>query len=237
MALILNIETSTIVCSVALSKDGKLIAFRESKEKNSHSEVITLFIEKIFKKANLNYSSIDAIAVSKGPGSYTGLRIGVSTTKGLCYALDKPLIAISTLQSMAYAISMKYIAENTHRKDDILFCPMIDARRMEVYSAIFDINNNIVRNIEAEIINDNSFTEYLKKGKIVFFGDGADKCITVLSQDKNAVFIKNVYPSACNMISLSENKFIKGQFEDIAYFEPFYLKDFIAGKPKVKGLF
>ena len=363
MALILNLETATTVCSVSLGKDGVLLALKEHNGDYSHSENLTLFIEDVLLQGNVKLSDIDAIAVSKGPGSYTGLRIGVSTAKGLCYSLDKPLIGINTLQHLSLALSEgeetnsaeispryhtagkldwstsianakenrkdqtetekiiwqhvrakqlgykfrrqhpidKYIVDfvciekklvieidgeihNFQKKEDtmrteelikqgfkvirfkneeiiteidnvirvikseldssisslsfgeglgeVFYCPMIDARRMEVYCAIYDANNKEVRQTAAEIIDENSFADLLEKNQIAFFGDGAEKCKTVLSKNKNAVFIDAVFPSAKDMITLSERAFINKQFEDVAYFEPFYLKDFVAGKKK-----
>ena len=160
------------------------------------------------------------------------MRIGVSTAKGLCFALDIPLISVNTLQSMAFGM-----AQNYDQKEDasLLFCPMIDARRMEVYTAIFNGRNEPIEETKAEIIDKDSFSSYLDKNKIIFFGDGAEKCNDVITH-KNAVFIDNIYPSARNMAEIVFNKFQENQFEDVAYFEPFYLKEFIAGKPKVKGL-
>lgn len=236
MAIIVGIETATTVCSVALAKDGLLLAEREERSKNSHSKVITLFIEDVFAKTNIPLHSIDAVVVSKGPGSYTGLRIGVSTAKGLCYSLDKPLIAISTLQSMALGFSNQ-LQNNKNDLSDVLFCPMIDARRMEVYVALFNNNGDVVQDVVAEVITVNSFEKHLKNHKVYFFGDGATKCKSLLSGHNNAIFFDDIFPSAKNMFTLAERKFSKRDFEDTAYFEPFYLKDFIAGKSRVKGLY
>jgi len=234
MSLILCIETATPVCSVALSKDGETISLKETARKNSHSEVVTLFIDDLLRENKIQYTDLNAVAASKGPGSYTGLRIGVSTAKGLCYALDIPLIAINTLRSMAYGMAKIYLKERK-TSENILFCPMIDARRMEVYSAIYNKDNNEVRETKAEIIDKNSFSEYLEQNQMIFFGDGATKCKSIITHP-NAVFYNDIHTSATNMLSLAEEKFQKQQFEDVAYFEPFYLKDFIAGVPKVKGL-
>tara|TARA_B100002019_G_scaffold91710_1_gene79028 strand:+ start:132 stop:806 length:675 start_codon:yes stop_codon:yes gene_type:complete len=218
---ILNIETSTKACSVALHKNGELIVSREDVTTNfSHSEKLLKFISKLFSDAKLSLSDLDAIAVSMGPGSYTGLRIGVSTAKGLCYGLDIPLISISTLKAMSFGMALEIKAD--------LYCPMIDARRMEVYSAFFDINNTEVRKIQADIIDENSYKKELEK-KVVFFGDGSEKLIEKI-KDKNAIFVSDIHPSAKNMGLLSYQKFTKSLFEDLAYFEPFYLKDFVAGR-------
>lgn len=231
MAKILNIETSTIACSVGLSVDGKIVAIEESHERNSHAQNVTIFSEKVVKDAGLDFNALDAISVSKGPGSYTGLRIGVSTAKGFCYALAKPLIAINTLQSLAAGM-----INNAENSQDYLFCPMIDARRMEVYSAIFDHELNEVRETKAEIIDENSFNKLLSKHTIVFAGDGADKCKAILGHHTNAIFLDDLLPSTSFMCGLSEQAFKKKEFVDVAYFEPYYLKDFVAGIPKVKGL-
>ena len=237
MALILNIETSTRVCSVALSQDGKLIALEESTTQHSHAEQITLFAEQVLYKAKRDFQNLDAIAISKGPGSYTGLRIGVSTAKGFCYSLDKPLIAIGTLPSLAAGMIQKFNTEDHQKADDFLFCPMIDARRMEVYAAVYDSQLNEQRKVEAEIINENSYAEFLEKKKVIFVGDGAPKCKEILGLNSNAVFTDDPFlPSAAYMASMAEEKFTRKEFEDVAYFEPFYLKDFIPGVSKVKGL-
>lgn len=230
MALILNLETATTVCSVSLSKDGQLLAVKEQNGDYSHAENLTLFIEDVLKQADIKLSAVDAIAVSKGPGSYTGLRIGVSTAKGLCYSLNKPLIAISTLQHISLSVS----EDSKYKGSDLKshFCPMLDARRMEVYCAMFDSLNNEIRPITAEIVDEHSFSDLLNNQVIYFFGDGAAKCKNVLSANKNAIFIDDIFPSAKNMISLSEQAFVNKEFEDVAYFEPFYLKDFVAGKKK-----
>ena len=224
MGLILNLETATTVCSVALAKDGELLSAEELNGDYTHAENLNLFIIRVLEKAKLSLASIDAVSISKGPGSYTGLRIGVSAAKGLCYSLDKPLIAINTLEHSAYACSQ------LHGDANALFCPMIDARRMEVYCAIFDKENKLISPTSAVIIDEHSFETILQKQKIFFFGDGAEKCKTILSSYSNAVFVDAFFPSAKNMVSLSEKAFQNKQFEDVAYFEPFYLKDFIAGK-------
>lgn len=236
MALILNIETSTEVCSVSISGDGKKLFQKESTEGLNHSEYLTVFIEELFQENNLRVKDLDAVAVSKGPGSYTGLRIGVSVAKGLCYALNIPLIAISTLESMAF-----YIAQNLHKyygglKDEnLLFCPMIDARRMEVYTSLFNMKGEMIRTIEAEIIDEHSFEKELEKHKILFFGNGAKKCREKITR-KNALFLGPEKASAQFMQSLSETRYRKKEFEDVAYFEPFYLKNFVATVPKNKFL-
>jgi tRNA threonylcarbamoyladenosine biosynthesis protein TsaB len=231
MPRILCIETATPVCSVALVEGAELAGLLESTRINSHSEVITVFIEQLLSENKLKVADLDAIAISMGPGSYTGLRIGVSTAKGLCYAADKPLIAIGTLQSMFSGMRQRNHPNDT----ELIFCPMIDARRMEVYSALFDFDGHEIRETHAEVIDENSFSDLLDKHHVVFFGDGAGKCKTVIKHS-NALFDDKFYPSAAYMMNPAIQKFEKKQFEDVAYFEPFYLKDFIAGIPKVKGL-
>jgi tRNA threonylcarbamoyladenosine biosynthesis protein TsaB len=233
MALILCIETATEVCSVALFRDGQPAGIRESSARNVHSAMLTTFIDELFRDSGLMMNELDAVAVSMGPGSYTGLRIGVATAKGLCYAVDKPLISVSTLQAMARGLN-----DNLQVTSDggALVCPMIDARRMEVYSALYDMKEIEVREVRAEIIDENSFAEFLAMQPVLFGGDGADKCKSMLGDHPNARFVDGFRSSARFMAALAEKKFSAGQFENLAYFEPFYLKDFVAGKPRVKGL-
>jgi tRNA threonylcarbamoyladenosine biosynthesis protein TsaB len=236
MPTLLHIETATNVCSVALSRNGQLLSLQESDVKNAHSSVLTTFIEEVFRSAGIKTSEIDAVAVSEGPGSYTGLRIGVATAKGLCYALDKPLISIPTLKAMASGM-LTFPIVTRHPSPVTLLCPMIDARRMEVFSAVFDPEMTEIRETLAEIIDENSFTGLLKEHTIFFSGDGAAKCKPFLEEKDNACFLDDFQVSANYMIRLAEQKFLSGTFENLAYFEPRYLKDFIAGKPRVKGLF
>ena len=221
---------------MSLAQDGLFIAGKETTEKNAHSKILTFFIDEILKENNISPRKLDAVAVSKGPGSYTGLRIGVSAAKGLCYAVDKPLISVNTLQAMANGMKQKFADNFFGRKEKMIFCPMIDARRMEVYNALYDCQISEIRKTKAEIINEDSFSEYLANNKILFFGDGAPKCKPLLSHQQNAKFFDNFVTSSKNMISLAYKKYQESEFEDIAYFEPFYLKDFIAGISKVKGL-
>ncbi|HJN05694.1 MAG TPA: tRNA (adenosine(37)-N6)-threonylcarbamoyltransferase complex dimerization subunit type 1 TsaB [Bacteroidales bacterium] len=234
MAKILNIESSTSVCSVALSIDGEVASIQESYSKNSHSELITLFCKKVVAEAGFNFSDLDAVSISKGPGSYTGLRIGVSTAKGFCYGLEIPLVSIETLTAMAHG--MKNTLDYNNSSDSILFCPMIDARRMEVYTALFSDTLIQVEKTSAKIIDKDSFTNYLSAYKIIFAGDGAEKCKDVLDYHPNAIFINDFFPSANYLCKIAEQKYLAKDFENTAYFEPYYLKDFVAGKPKVKGL-
>ncbi|MBU2940051.1 tRNA (adenosine(37)-N6)-threonylcarbamoyltransferase complex dimerization subunit type 1 TsaB [Lacinutrix sp. C3R15] len=224
MAIILNIETATTNCSVSLSKEGETFALQEDNSKQySHAERLHVYIESLLKQNNLQASAIDAIAVSKGPGSYTGLRIGVSAAKGLCFALNKPLISVSTLEALARQVKL----------EQGLIVPMLDARRMEVYSAVFDANYNTVREIEAQILDEQSFASYLEKGKVYFIGNGVEKTKTLITH-KNAVFIEDKLPSANEMSVIAFNKYQENNIEDVAYFEPYYLKDFVALKPKPK---
>ena len=230
MAVILNIETSTKVCSVGLAVNGINKALKETHLANSHAELLTLYAEEVLNEASYSFDNIDAVAVSMGPGSYTGLRIGVSTAKGLCYAKDKPLIAIKTLEAMASGMIQRI------NEKKFLVCPMIDARRMEVYAAVYDQDLACINETDALIISYDSFQDLLEDHHLYFGGDGASKCKAVLVHHENANFLSSFRPSAQFMAGLSEEKFNKNQFEDVAYFEPFYLKDFIAGIPKVKGL-
>ncbi len=234
MAKILNIETSTSVCSVVLSIDGEAVSIQESHTKNSHAEQISLFSQKVISDAGLKFSDLDAVSVSKGPGSYTGLRIGVSTAKGYCYGLDIPLISVGTLSAMAAGMKNNLVSNND--SNNLLYCPMIDARRMEVYTAIFSDKLEEVENVSAKIIDNESFTEQLTMHKLVFAGDGASKCKEVLNHQSNAIFYDDFYPSATYQCKIAEQKYLNKDFESTAYFEPYYLKEFIAGKPRVKGL-
>jgi len=228
LAYILNIETSTPICSVALTENNTLLGIKKSEKDQDHALSLTLLIQELLGELAFNIKTLDAIAVSEGPGSYTGLRIGVSTAKGICYALNKPLIAINTLQAMALSISSNYQNEASN-----LFCPMIDARRMEVYCGLYDSKNKNIKPIEAMIIDNNSFNEYLNSSKIIFFGNGSEKCTPFLTH-KNTNFITGVHPLASQMAEFSYTSFINKQFVNTAYFEPFYLKDFIATVPKNK---
>lgn len=225
MSLLLLIETATTSCSVALVQQGQVLALKELNERNIHAEVITVFIEELFSTAGKTYQDLDAVAVSSGPGSYTGLRIGVSTAKGLCFALDKPLIGIETMQAMADGMAAQLPADS-----NTLLCPMIDARRMEVYTALFDAKGNRIRATSAEIIDDHSFADILQDHQILFFGDGAEKCKASLGRYPNAKFDTEFINSATHLATTAQQKFGASEFEDVAYFEPFYLKDFIAGK-------
>ena len=236
MAIILNIETSTEVCSVTLAENGLTLFHKESTEGLNHSKLLTVFIQDLFEENNIEMSAIDAIAVSKGPGSYTGLRIGVSVAKGLCYGLNIPLIGIGSIDVMGVWAAKNtadfYTADN---KQELLFCPMIDARRMEVYTALYNSLGEQILPVTAEIIDENSYSDYLKDKKILFFGNGAEKCKAEITHE-NAFFEGPQLTSARFMQNLSEIKYNNQEFEDLAYFEPFYLKDFVATIPKNKIL-
>lgn len=224
MALILSINTSTRNCSVALHQGENLLASYELISDKSSSGMLTTLVQNIAQQAGFELNHIDAFAIAKGPGSYTGLRIGVSTAKGLCFALDKPLIAVHTLEAMALQVR-DFVT-------DALLCPMIDARRMEVYAAIFDQDLKYQLPTQAKIIDSESFTDFLESQRVVFFGDGAAKCQATLTH-QNAVFFPHVvHPSASSMGALVAAAWGKQAFEDIAAFEPFYLKDFIATTPR-----
>ncbi|WP_298532761.1 tRNA (adenosine(37)-N6)-threonylcarbamoyltransferase complex dimerization subunit type 1 TsaB [uncultured Algibacter sp.] len=219
---ILNIETATTNCSVSLSDNGETIMIKEDNDKSySHAERLHVYIESVLKEAHISSVDLSAIAISKGPGSYTGLRIGVSAAKGLCFAMDKPLISVATLQALAWQVTIK----------EGCIVAMLDARRMEVYSAIFDANHSQIRNTQAQILDEASFSEYLEKGKVYFIGNGVEKT-KALIEHPNAVFIDGKLPSANEMSNLAFTKYQKSDTEDVAYFEPYYLKDFIALKPK-----
>jgi len=235
MALILGIETATSVCSVALVQDGKLLAIRESVGARDHSAALTTYITEVFSEAGLVYKQVDAVAVSMGPGSYTGLRIGVSSAKGLCYALDKPLIAIDTLKSLAWQ-ALQILKQQGKDTGNIILVPMLDARRMEVFTAAFDQNLQFIKPVNALVITESSLTEFEGK-EIVYFGDGASKCNSLFESKTSYLFLDNISLTALAICMLAENEFQKNNFADVAYCEPFYLKDFIAGKPRVKGLY
>ena len=222
--LILNIETTTKNCSVSLAENGKLLALKELNEGSySHAEHLHSFIDLVLKKANKTYTDLSAIAVSKGPGSYTGLRIGVSAAKGFSFSLDIPLISIDTLEGLAHCVSAK----------EAVIIPILDARRMEVYQAVFKTNFDQIEKTKAQVVVENTYDSYLNSSKVFFVGDAVEKVETIITHI-NAIFVENTYPSAKEMVSLSYKKFQEGDFEDVAYFEPYYLKDFIAVKSTKK---
>lgn len=217
---ILHIETATSVCGAALSADAELISTAEINRQNVHAEHLTQLIDEVMQQAGFTYKNLSAVSVSSGPGSYTGLRIGVSTAKGLCFALDIPLLAISTLDAMTTGMSLK-----TEAKNISFLCPMLDARRMEVYAAVYQSGEKVL-NDHAEIINENSYREWLDKGRVLFFGTGAEKCKPVLGQHANAVFADDFLCSATYQTQIAYADFMQQKWVDTAYFEPYYLKEF-----------
>lgn len=229
MALILCIETSTTVCSVALARDGRVLVARREDLPNSHSTRLTVLIEELMLEAGLMMDELAAVAVSSGPGSYTGLRIGVSVAKGLCFALQKPLLAFSSLEVLAAA----FLQSGNAPEDGALLCPLMDARRMEVYTAFFNSDMQMQGDIRAEIVSGESFAAALQQGPVYFFGDGSDKCRVVLTHP-NTRFVDEVVPLAAAMAPLAQERLSRKQFEDVAYFEPFYLKTFQATLPRNK---
>ena len=235
--LILHIETATDICSVALSEGDRQLSLVESGQDRSHASLLNIFIRQAVAQAGKELKDLNAIAVSKGPGSYTGLRIGVSTAKGLAYALEIPLLASGTLENMAFASASHAAVREliTIHGDQLLLCPMLDARRMEVYAGFYNLKSSIFREVSADIIDEGSYQEILASHQVCFFGNGADKCKAVLNHP-SAHFIDGINPSASSMITPILQKYELKIFEDVAYFEPFYLKDFIATIPKKKVL-
>jgi len=234
--LILHIETATDICSVALSEGERVLAIRESGPERSHASLLNKFIREVFNQSGYPISGIDAVAVSKGPGSYTGLRIGVSTAKGISYALRKLLLSCGTLENMAHgALGHPDIQALAEGRDDLLLCPLLDARRMEVYSAFYSTGLEPVREVRADIIFHDSYDHFLTEHPVCFFGSGALKCRGVLASP-NAHFIDEIHPSSAFMVQPVLNRYQKKQFENVAYFEPFYLKDFVATTPRNKVL-
>lgn len=226
MSCILHIETSTQVCSVALSEDGQCIFSKTDFEGPSHAVTLGVYVDEALSFADSHAIPLDAVAVSCGPGSYTGLRIGVSMAKGICYGRNLPLIGIPTPEVMCVPLLL-----DEELPEDALLCPMIDARRMEVYAALYDRALHPVREIEAVIIDESSYEDYLNLGPVYFFGNGAAKCKEKILHP-NARFVEDIHPLAKWMFPLAEKAFARGDFKDVAYFEPFYLKEFVASKPK-----
>lgn len=228
MPLLLSIDTSTRGCSVALHQDGQLLSNYDLLAEKSSSGMLTSLIHNAVEQAGFQLADVDAFAVAQGPGSYTGLRIAVSTAKGLCFALDKPLIAINTLEAMTLQVKDFYPA-------NYLFCPMIDARRMEVYCAVLNANGEFIEDTQAKIIDQQAFEAVLTEQSIVFFGDGAKKCQSVLGENPRALFPQQlIFPSAKTVGELAWQRYQQQLFEDVVTFEPFYLKDFMATTPKKK---
>lgn len=224
MALILSLETSGRYCSVALHDRGELLEVIEVHEPQSHAAKLAILVADVFKKTNAAIHDLDAVAVSSGPGSYTGLRIGTSLAKGICYTLNTPLIAVKTLHLLAHQ------AQDENKFNGLL-CPMIDAKRMEVYCEVMDSDLNIVEPVAAKVVEEGAFTELLQHHKMFFFGDGAEKCKKVIGH-ANAYFRENVFPSASGLGKIAYSRFLKKDFEDLKVFSPFYLKDFVAKKAR-----
>lgn len=223
MATILHIETSTEVCSVAVSQDGLCVFEREDREGPNHAVKSGVFIDEALSHIDSQLLTLDAVAVSGGPGSYTGLRIGVSTAKGVCFGRDARLISVPTLEVLCVPV----LLQEKVKEDDALLCPMLDARRMEVYAALFDRSLREVRPTQADIVDGDTYRAFLDERPVYFFGNGAAKCVEVIDHP-NARFIEGVVPLARWMFPLAERRFFDQKFEDVAYFEPFYLKDFVA---------
>lgn len=230
MTTLLLIETATPVCSVALARDGEILMELHSDESNAHSSQLSPFIGQLFDRCGLVPAQLDAVCVSSGPGSYTGLRIGVSTAKGFCYALDRPLLAVPTLQGMA----AQYYAQHPDYKG--MVCPMIDARRMECYTAVFASPADELKPVSADIITEGIYDQYLDRGEVTFIGDGAEKTRPILDLHANARYAADFRISAAGMLPVALDRLQAGRFEDVAYFEPYYLKDFVAKKSVVRGL-
>lgn len=227
MSCILNIETSTNVCSVAVSNDAECIFNKEDYSGPHHNEQLGRYVDEALSFIDSHSLKLDAVAVSCGPGSYTGLRIGTSMAKGICYGRDVKLIAIPTLELLAVPVLLKEQAE----EENALLVPMLDARRMEVYAEVFNRSLDEVRPIQADVVTADTYNEYLEKGPVYFFGNGAAKCMEEIN-NPNAHLIKDVVPLAKYMFPLAEKRIAQGKFEDVAYFVPFYLKDFVAKLPK-----
>jgi tRNA threonylcarbamoyladenosine biosynthesis protein TsaB len=228
MAIILSIETALETCGVALGKDGKLLSTREKTGENVHATRLTVLIDEIIKEAGITMRDLGAVSISQGPGSYTGLRIGSSAAKGICYALDIPLIAVDTLQIIAKTA----LSSGAHA----LLCPMIDARRIEVYYAVYDNNLEQVRETEPAIMTEDFLSDLLHENEVAFFGNGMPKCRELLSRNLNANFIDSIKPSPAEQLALAFEKYNQKEFEDIIRFEPFYLKNFVPGMPGGKML-
>lgn len=227
MSCILHIETSTNVCSVAVSHDGTVVYDKDDFSGPNHAEKLGVFVDEALSFIDQSLLTLDAVAVSSGPGSYTGLRIGVSMAKGICYGRDAKLVSIPTLELLCVPVLLGH----DEIEDDALLCPMLDARRMEVYAGIWNRALKPIREISADIVTAETYKEYLNEHPVYFFGNGASKCMETIASD-NAHLIDNIHPLARNMMPLAEQRFNKGMFEDVAYFTPSYLKDYVAIKPK-----
>lgn len=227
MSCILHIETSTNVCSVAVSEDGKVIFDKADRTGNNHAEALGSIVDEAMSFADSHAIPLDAVAVSGGPGSYTGLRIGVSIAKGVCYGLDIPLLSVPTLELMCVPV----LLHHDDMEENAILCPMIDARRMEVYSALYDRALKPVRGIQSDVVDGDTYRQWLEERPVFFFGNGAAKCIETIGHP-NAHLIEGIEPLAKWMMPLAEKKMLNGIYEDVAYYVPFYLKDFVAKTPK-----
>lgn len=234
MSLILCIETGTDICSVGIARDGELVSLRESDEGRDHAKKVGVFVDELLRETGISPDELDAVAVGMGPGSYTGLRIGVSFAKGLCYGLGIPLVAVGSLDALAAVAIEDYDAGilDVDNWENAVLCPMVDARRMEVYTRLYDTKGNALSDVTAEVVTEQTFADVRRERQLVMFGNGAAKCREVLH---DATYI-NITPSARGLARLAEQRLSAGQTEDIAYFEPFYLKDFIVIPSKKKLL-
>ncbi len=230
MAKIILLETSTALCSAAISCDGKTISYRESDQPKAHASLTAVFVDEMLKETGLGVKDCDAVCVSEGPGSYTGLRVGVSTAKGLCFGAKLPLLAVGTLNTLAW----QAVVENLLPEDCKYIIPMIDARRMEVFTAVFSVDLQQITETEAKIVDGDAFAEQLRAGRVLFIGDGVQKCENVITHP-NATFVQ-CCPKASSLARAAEEEYTQKRFKDVAYFEPFYLKDFVATVSK-KSLF
>ena len=234
MSLILCIETGTDVCSVGVARDGELLSLRESDQGRDHAKNLAVFVDELLQETSISPDELDAIAVGMGPGSYTGLRIGVSFAKGMCYGLNIPLLAVGSLDALAQVAIEDHEAGiiSVEEWESARLCPMVDARRMEVYAQVFDAKCNPLSEVSAEVITEESFSQWRNDGKLIIFGNGAAKCQEVLA---DTTYV-SVVPSARGLAKLAHKRYEEGKFEDIAYFEPFYLKDFVVIPSKKKLL-
>ena len=230
MALLLSIETSTNVCSVALHRESNLIAFQENRIPQTTASQLAVLVDKVFQEAGVKPASLQGVVVAAGPGSYTGLRIGVATAKGLCFALHIPLLSVNTLELLAYQVSANLNSYGNFNESEVLLCPMLDARRMEVYCMITNRQLQSIEPTQAKIVEPGSFHNFLVQ-PILFFGDGAAKCEGVINHP-NAHFIRGILPSAAQLGVMGFQKYKRSEFEDLPTYEPFYLKDFVIKKPK-----
>jgi tRNA threonylcarbamoyladenosine biosynthesis protein TsaB len=227
MALILSVETSTSVCSAALHVSGKLVLDKQNNVPQTTASTLAVMIDSLFHESKYSPRDLAAVTVSAGPGSYTGLRIGVATAKGLCYGLSIPLVAINTLQLLTYQV----VKQQGVADEATLYCPMLDARRMEVYTLLAKSHKDVIESTDARVIDEHSYSQWLQTHRIIFFGDGAAKCEPVITSPR-AFFLNDIYPQAAALGEIGFEKFEKQQFEDLERYEPFYLKDFIIKKPK-----